>query len=163
VGNYLDAASGARLSDTTRFAKGVDFGVGEDFRADEEALACGAFKGEHSAAAGDHVEGELGVLPIFELRAGHVEGLVVDGAELDVGVSDHELVAGIAHGGAAVATAAGLVEEEVAVLGAESAHKGDGGGSGEDLEGENGHCWFLPSVFGGEGCAPLEEGLGIRH
>jgi hypothetical protein len=111
----------------------VDFFVCEDAGADEKADAFGVFEREHAAAAGDYVEDELGVLPVFELAFAHEEGHTVDLAELDIGVAGEEFGAGVAHGRAAVAAAAGLVEHEFAVLGAELADEVDGGFGGENL------------------------------
>ncbi len=80
-----------------------------------EADAFGAFEGEHAAAAGDDVEGELGVLPVLELRAGDVEGCFAEGAEEDVALAGEEVAEREAHGGGAVAAAAGLMEHEGSV------------------------------------------------
>ena len=116
-----------------RQAKCRDFGVAEDAGTGEEADALGAFEGEHAAAAGDDVEDDLGVLPVLELGAIHVEGGGVEGTEEDVLVADHEVAARVAHGGAAVATAAGLMEHEVAVLGLEFVDEVEGGFGSDDL------------------------------
>ena len=68
------SGSNAFGSDPAGGAEGGDFFVGKDAAADEEAEAFGVFEGEHAAAAGDYVEDELGVLPVFELGLADVEG-----------------------------------------------------------------------------------------
>ena len=125
--------------DATGGAEGFDLLIVEDTRADEEADAFSVVEREHAAAAGNYVEGELGVLPIFELAFAHVEGLAIDFSELDIGVAGDELATGIAHGGAAVAAAAGLMEHQRAVLLAQDADEVDGEIGGLDLDGESGH------------------------
>jgi hypothetical protein len=75
------------------------------------------------------------VLPIFELAAAHIERFAIDFAELHVGVADHEFAPGVAHGGAAVAAAARLVEHQWPVLLAKNADKVDGEIGGFDLFG----------------------------
>ena len=44
------------------------FLLGVQPRAGQEAHALRAFQGEHAAAAGNHVDDQLGVLPVLELR-----------------------------------------------------------------------------------------------
>jgi hypothetical protein len=127
------------LSDPAGGAEGRDLIIGEDAGADEEADAFGVVEGELATAAGDYVERELGMLPVFELALAHVERLAVNFAQLHVRVADEKLAARIAHGGAAVAAASGLVEHEGAVLFAQYADEMNGEISGEDLFGCLGH------------------------
>jgi len=67
------------------------------------------------------------VPPVLILRGGHPERYAVrepddrEVTEVDVSVADQELPCGIEHRGAAVATAAGLVEHQGAVRAGEAA------------------------------------------
>src|ERR1700686_342841 len=72
--------------DAAGFAESGDLVVGEDAGADEEADALAVLEGEHAAHAGDHVEHDLGVLPVLELAAADVEGRAVEGCDEDVAV-----------------------------------------------------------------------------
>lgn len=88
-------------------------------RAGQEADAFRRFDREAGSAAGHDVDDEVGVLPVFELRRAHAEGHAADFAEVHVGAAEYEFVARVAHRGAAVAAAAGLMEEQGAVFGGE--------------------------------------------
>lgn len=59
------------------------------------------------------------MLPVLELRRAHAEGHAADFAEVNVGAAEYEFIARVAHRGAAVAAAAGLMEEQGAVLAGE--------------------------------------------
>jgi hypothetical protein len=132
----LNAAGGAQV---------LDLRVVEDAGANEEAETFGAFEREHSTAAGNDIERELGVLPILELAAAHIEGLAVDFAELNVGVADEEFTARIAHGGAAITAAARLVKHERTILLAQDTDEVNGEIGCEDLFGEIRHRSELAS------------------
>src|SRR3954452_6358414 len=89
--------------------------VGEDAAAGEEADALGRLEREAGAAAGHHVHDQLGVAPALELGGADVEWAAPDGAEPDVGGPGAEPAYREAHRRAAVAAAARLVEQELAV------------------------------------------------
>ena len=126
----LDAAGGAEFADLL---------IVEDSGADEETEAFGVVEGEHAAAAWDNIECELGVLPVFELAAAHIEGFAIDFAELDVGVPDEELAPWITHGGATVAAASGLMKHKQSMFFAEDTDEVNCEIGGENLGGKLGH------------------------
>lgn len=74
---------------------------------------------EARAAAFDDVDREFGVLPEFKLVLRHVEIAAFDLAEPDVGRADNELAFRITHRRRPIATSAGLMKHQRAVLRAE--------------------------------------------
>lgn len=101
--------------------------VGEHPAADEEAQAARALDREARAAPRHHVDGEVRVLPVLELRRPDEEGRAGHDAEQHVALADAELAARVAHGGAPVAAAARLVEHQRPVLAREVGEQGSGG------------------------------------
>src|SRR5437867_4297456 len=93
------------------------FVVGEQPGPREEAQALGALEREHATASDDDVDGEMRMLPVFELRRAHVERRAADIAQLDVGSANEELSHGIAHRARPIATPARLMKHERSVLG----------------------------------------------
>lgn len=88
-------------------------------RAGQEADALRRFDREAGSSPRHDVDDEVGVLPVLELRRAHAEGHAADFAEVNVGAAEYEFIARVAHRGAAVAAAAGLMEEQGAVFGGE--------------------------------------------
>lgn len=88
-------------------------------RAGQEADALRRFDREAGSSPRHDVDDEVGVLPVLELRRAHAEGHAADFAEVHVGAAEYEFIARVAHRGAAVAAAAGLMEEQGAVFGGE--------------------------------------------
>src|SRR5207253_7054687 len=84
------------------------------------AQALGALEREHATASGDDVDGEMRMLPVFELRRAHVERRAADFAQLDIGSANEERSHGIAHRARAIATPARLMKDECSVLGLEA-------------------------------------------
>ncbi len=111
---------------------GRPFGVAVEPRAGEEPQPRGPLQREHAAVAGHGIDDQVRVFPVGELGFAHVEGRARDLAEQHVGIAEHEFAAGEAHGRAAVAAAAGLVEHERAVLCLQPLDEGDGLGRGRD-------------------------------
>ena len=87
-------------------------------------------QGEHAAPAGDHIDDQLGMAPGRKLGRADVDRRAADLAEFHVPVAEDEVALRITHGRGAVAAAAGLVEQDRAVLGGQFADQGQGGGSG---------------------------------
>lgn len=59
-------------------AQHLEFGVGVDPAAGQEAHAVGRFEGEAGPAARDNIDEQVCVLPILELLSADVERLVAD-------------------------------------------------------------------------------------
>ena len=87
---------------------------------------------EHAPAAWDDIDDELGMAPDGELGPADIEGRAGDLAQQDILVADQKISLGEAHGGGAVAAAAGLVEEQRAVLGLEFRDQAGGRLGGDD-------------------------------
>jgi hypothetical protein len=81
-----------------------------------KGLALRTFEREGAAVTVDHVDDQLGVLPVFVLRLADVEGAATNLAEEDVASADGDLSRQVAVGGAVVAAAAGLVEHQRTVF-----------------------------------------------
>src|SRR5947209_12961375 len=105
--------------DPSRRQLGV-LGLREDPSAGQEPLTFGRFQAEPAAAAGDHVDDELGVLPRLKLRPRdpyrHPVGSDVEHAEQHVAVTDDEVAIGVAHRRRPVTAATGLMNHQRAVL-----------------------------------------------
>jgi hypothetical protein len=87
------------------------------------------------------------VLPDLELRPADVDRRAIHVAEVHVALADLELALRIAHGRAAVAAAAGLMEEQRAVLRHQLAEHGRRF-RGDADPGDVGHDQKNPSFFG---------------
>src|SRR5690606_20525361 len=124
----------------------------EDARAGEEAHALGNLEREAGAAARHDVDDELGMLPILELVARHVEGMAGDLAHQHVGLADPEVAGREAHRRAAVAAAAGLMEHERAMPVLEYGDQpACGSGAGDTLD----HAPLLSSSGRHDGRPPI--------
>jgi hypothetical protein len=109
----------------------VVLGVVEQTGTGKEPIAQRGLKGEAPAAAGDDVNGQVSVLPVFELLAANVDRDVGDRPEVNVLLADSKLSARITHRRAAVTAAAALVEHEVTVRGLQlPEQRGRGRGDG---------------------------------
>ena len=82
------------------------FVVREDAAAGQEAHTFRRFQREARAAAGHHIDDQLGVLPIGELVEVHIDRGTADLAKQSIIAADAELARRIAHGGRAVAATA---------------------------------------------------------
>lgn len=114
----------------TLTVQGPCLGVGEDATAGQEAQALGYLEREAGTAAWDDINDELGMRPKLELSGAHVERAAGDLAEQDILRARPELAGRIAHGRTAVAAAARLVEQELAVALAQPCDQSDSGGGG---------------------------------
>lgn len=93
------------------------------------------------------------MLPVLELRRAHAEGHAADFAEEHVGAAEYEFVARIAHRGAAVAAAAGLMEEQGAVFGGEPGDPFERRGGGADA-GDHGFSSCVGSCLSDDRAVP---------
>ena len=89
--------------------------IREHVAARQKTQTLGRLEGKAAATAGNNIDDELGMLPIFELRGANVERNIADRAEPHVATTGPKLTRRIAHGGRPVTTAAGLMKHEWAV------------------------------------------------
>src|SRR6218665_279621 len=92
------------------------FLVAVQARARQEPLPGRAFEREHAATARHHVDDQMRVLPVLELRPADVERHAADMPEQPVVIADDELGLRVTHRRAAVTAAPGLVEHQRPVL-----------------------------------------------
>ena len=100
------AAFGRVLFQQPAFFVGVEPGTGQ------EAHAFRGLQRETAAASLDHINDQVGVLPIFELGDADIEGAIGYLAQIDIAVADLEFMDGITHGRATVAATARLMKEQ---------------------------------------------------
>lgn len=63
-----------------------------------------------------HIHSEMGMPPQVELRSAHIERATIHVAQVNVALPDAKLAARVTHRRGTVATPAGLMEQQVAVL-----------------------------------------------
>src|SRR5690606_16805160 len=80
--------------------------------ADDKTDAEGNLQGKRCAPAFCDVDDELGMFPIFELRAGHVKWTSMYFSQLDVARADAKRSPFVTHGRGTVATAAALEKHQ---------------------------------------------------
>src|ERR1700704_3957888 len=95
-----------------RPAQRSQFRVTKYTAARQEPHPFGRLEGKAAATAGNNIDDELGMLPIFELRGANVERNIADRAEPYVAATGPKLTRRIAHGGRTVTTAAGLMKHK---------------------------------------------------
>jgi hypothetical protein len=87
------------------------FRFGEETGSDDEADPFGRFQREAVAAAGDDVDRQLAVRPVFELRGSDVERTSVDDPEQNLPRSDPKVALSKAHRRASLAASAGKMKD----------------------------------------------------
>lgn len=122
-------------SDASCGPQHIDLFIRKDTRADQKTNAFGVFEREHAATARNHIENELGMLPVFKLAAAHVKRRVAKRSDEDIVVAEKKLSAWITHRRAAVAASAGLVKHQLAMFAIQLRHKLDSGIGSENLIG----------------------------
>ena len=97
--------------------------VGEDPRPDEKSDAFGGFNRETPSATRNDIDIQVGMSPVLELIGTHVEGGPFDPTEKDVSLANTELPTWVTHGARSIATAPGLVEQQLSMLFHQSAYE----------------------------------------
>lgn len=100
----------------TRFFEGLDFLGSEYPRTGEEAHPAGCLERKTSAASFNYIEGQVSVLPGFELPASDVELAPFDLSEEDVALTDPKLSDLVTHRRASIAATSRLVEDQRSML-----------------------------------------------
>jgi hypothetical protein len=92
------------------------FIIGEQPRSGHESQTERDLQRETGTATFRDIDGQVGVLPVFELIRGHVEGTPVNFSQLYVPGSNHEITLGKAHGGGTVTAPPTLVKHQFPML-----------------------------------------------
>ena len=132
--SYLDDFE-LPIAEQHRFAEKLEgLGVTKEARTDDESHALWGFERESSAATRHDVDGDVRVLPILELfeRDPNLDRFGNFGdeklAQQHVSAAHSEFAGGVAHRCRAIAAAARLMEEQIAVDRAQLADQGGGSG-----------------------------------
>src|SRR6476646_8008157 len=114
------------------------FGFSKQARARKKAQTFGAVERKHPTSTRHHVDDQLSVFPVLELRPAYVERCATDITQQSVIVTDDEIPLRITHRCTAVAASAGLVKHQIAVLlaqGGDQCSCGVSRGDAQDLLG----------------------------
>src|SRR5690349_11193362 len=92
----------------------------------QESDFAAVVEGEHAAAARNHVDDEICMLPSLELGRADVGRSTADVAEQDIHVPDREFALAIAHRRRSIAATSELVKQDRAVLGGDPFDEAEG-------------------------------------